>query len=405
MLTLVKLNVQSGSSLLIWLNSLFLAAMSLSGTFINIYIFRVDHSMAALGQFNFFEYLAFPLAFLIAGKASSYLEEIWFLRVGVLLLAFFFLWLITQGNAPKVDLSLLGVLYGFGQGIYWFGFNLLTFDWTTWKTRPSFQGTLGFVGALVTTVSPFIAGMFISKTANYAGYYIVFVISLFLFGLLLLLSARAAHSHKETPFQLKEGFRFREDLDWYRLWKGTIAFGVREGVYAFFISIIAYALTKSEAFFGTFSLVIGTLSFLSFYVAGKVQKFKLSIKLYLSTSAVVLGLLSVLWVFFANIYFLWIFGVATALCIPFFMVPYQTILFNEIEETKRSIANRSAYFISREIALALGRLMGVGVIWLVSIHFPWRQVISLYGLLGLSFIVTAIMIRKVEFRNHMEVGR
>ncbi len=369
MRTLVWLNLRSGSMLLIWLNSLFLAAMALSGTFINIYIFRVDHSIAAIGQFNFFEYLAYPIAFLFAGKLSKKWKEIWFLRVGVVLLAGFFIWIITQGNAPKVDLSMLGILYGFGQGIYWFGFNILSFDWTTWETRPSFQGTLGFAGAIATTAFPFLAGILISKAKNYSGYYMVFLLSLALFALLLLISAKATNSPKEKQFNLQEGFRFREDPDWFRLWLGTIAFGLREGVYAFFISILAYSLTKSEEFFGLYSLVIGTLSFSAFYLAGKLQKWKISGKIVLAIAAFVLGVLSLLWLVIVNIKMLWIFGIFTALFFPFFMVPYQTILFNEIEETRRSTQHRTAYFISREMALALGRLAGVGLIWWVAKNF------------------------------------
>ncbi len=402
MRTLGWLNMQSGSSLLIWLNSLFLAAMALSGTFINIYIFRVDHSVAAIGQFNFFEYIAYPFAFLAAGKASSFVKEIWFLRAGVVLLTGFFLWIIMQGNAPMVDLSLLGILYGFGQGIYWFGFNILSFDWTTWETRPSFQGTLGFAGSIATTAFPFVAGILISKAKNFSGYHLVFIISLMLFAFLLLLTAKATHSRKEKTYHLREGFRFRADPDWFRLWVGTIAFGLREGVYAFFISIVVYSLTKSEEFYGMFSLVIGTLSFCAFFLAGRLQKWKVSKKALLFVAATLLGVLSLLWLVFENIRTLWVFGVFTALFFPVFMVPYQTILLNEIEETRRSIQHRTAYFISREVALALGRLTGVGLIWWVAANYRWPQVIHTYSLIGLGFIITAYAIRKVEFKTKKE---
>lgn len=399
MRALVNEEVQTDSFLLVWLSTFFMAAMSLSGSFINIYIFRIDRSLAAIGQFNLFVYMAFPLAFYTCGKLSAKMAEIWFIRGGVLLLIGFYVWLLGQGSAPKVDLPLLGLLYGFGQGVYWYGFNLLGFDSTSWKNRHSFQGKLGLSSGLATTISPLLAGVVIAMMAGYKGYYAIFIVSLMLFIALLFATLKATKRSPSACGPLREGFRFRADPDWMRLWIGTVAFGLREGVYAFFISLLVYAMTKSEEYFGLFSLLMGITAILGYYGAGKLKTVQISLKTVQAIAAVVLAGAALLWLIGINFTILWIFGTLTAVSLPFFMVSYQTILLNEIEETKHSQQHRAAYLISREMALAIGRLMGVGGLWLIARNDGVIAGVPVFGVLGASILVTVLMMRKVEFNN------
>ena len=389
-----------GGRLLIAVGTLYAAALGLSGLFVNIYIWKVDHSDLAVGLFNWTLYAALPLAFIAGGWLSGFVGHLWMLRLGVASVAAFFAVLLGMGERSAHHVLWLGALFGFGQGLFWHAYHVLVFDLTNTRNRGHFQGLAGFFGALAGMFAPFAAGFLIAGGARFSGYHLVFAASLALFAGLVWISFRMRHRDRAQPLHLREGFRLRADPDWRRLWLGTAAFGLREGLFSFYIALLVFFVTGSEAGLGEYGLYTGLIGLAAFYGAGKWLRTERAFKWAMAVASVFLGAVCLVFAAAVNRVTLLLYGSVTALLLPFLLVPMGTLAMNEIDETERSVRFRSAHIISREIALGCGRFASIGCFLLVAAfarsagHF-----ILLLCVLGFAHTAVAALLWKVHCRE------
>lgn len=162
---------------------------------------------------------------------------------------------------------------GIGYGFYWLAYNVLTFEITEPDTRDFFNGFLGILQSLGGMTGPLLAGAIIAKMTNNIGYTVIFGISFALFacavGISFLLKRRGA----EGVFRFKRilGERHR-NKNWNRILHAHFFQGLREGIFAFVISIWVFLVTKSEFALGTFNMFLSGLSAVFYLIATKFIK-------------------------------------------------------------------------------------------------------------------------------------
>ncbi len=384
--------------LLITLGSLYVASYSLSGLFVNIFIWRVDHSLVAIGLFNWTIYAMLPVTFVLGGWLAAFVGQIWLIRIGVATLSVFFGLLLWLGRQSAHHYVWLGVLSGLGQGLYWYGFQVLSFDLTTADNRGRFHGVAGVFTSLTAMAGPFFAGYVITQGWRFAGYHLVFATSLALFGVCIWLSFRLVCKRPPAPMQLAQGFRLRADPDWGRLWWATVFFGLREGLFAFYIGLLVYLATGTEEGLGEYALWTGSISLGAFYLAGRAERAADRGKTAMRWAALLMGVVCLVFFIAVNRWTLLLFGTVTAALWPFLLVPFGSMAMNEMDETDQSAAYRSEHVISREIALGIGRIVGVGSFVAVAAWFRSPgNLIALTAVLGFAHTLVSLLVRKVEY--------
>ncbi len=383
---------------LITCNSLFLFGLALSSIFVNVYIWKVDRSFFTIGVFNLCVFAAVTVGFLVGGKLSSKWIDLWIMRFGLIALALFFLALIILREHSAHYFFELGLLFGFGQGIYWYGFHVTMFTLTTIDNRVSFNGVNGFFASLVSMAAPFVAGFFISHSPQFVGYHVVFTASLVLFSLSFWLVFALPKGTLHRELHLVDGFHLRADPDWRRLWFGSLLFGLREGVFAFYIGLLVYFAAKSEEGLGEYGLWTGLVSLAGFYIVRMIKNQEQA-RLWMVVSSVILGSVGLLLLQGVGRVVLILFGTVTALCLPFFVVPFSSMLMNEIDESTQSKQRMPEYLISREIALGLGRVIGITIYLLIASHAKPSYLIVLAVILGFAHTAVGLMIRPVTYKS------
>lgn len=383
---------------LVVIGTLYVAATTLSGLFVNIYIWKVDHSFLAVGLFNWTLYASLPVAFLAGGFFSVRVGELWMMRAGVAFIAGFFSVLLVFAGRSAHHASWLGALFGVGQGFFWYGYNVLAFDLTNEGNRGRFGGLSGLFGSLAGTVAPFAAGCLISQGKQFSGYMVVFALSLALFAALVAVSFRITPRRRPGQLQIREGFRLRREPDWRRIWLGSCVFGMREGLFAFFIGLLVYLATKSEMGLGEYGLYTGAISLGAFYAAGRFIRTQRAGRVCMFLAGTGLGATALVFLISVNRTTLILFGSLTALLFPFLQIPWHVLVMNEIDESKRSRRFRSEHLISREIALGIGRVIGVGSFLAICQTSPdEHRFLVLLAVLGFAFLGAALLVRRVNF--------
>lgn len=102
--------------LLLLIGGLYTLAISLSNTFVNIYLWKQTQNYVNLGLYNLASVVLQPLTFLIGGKLAKRIDRSILLRIGVGTLAVFFIVVLVAGKSASHYILLMGALLGVGYG-------------------------------------------------------------------------------------------------------------------------------------------------------------------------------------------------------------------------------------------------------------------------------------------------
>ncbi len=129
--------------LLLCIGGFYALGVSLSNTFVNIYLWKQTGDFRDLALYNLAIVTMQPLTFIFAGRMAKQIDRILVLRLGVSCLAVFLVTVLLVGSRAHQYLLFLGALLGVGYGFYWLAFNVLTFEITEPETRRLFNGFSG----------------------------------------------------------------------------------------------------------------------------------------------------------------------------------------------------------------------------------------------------------------------
>jgi MFS transporter, YQGE family, putative transporter len=346
--------------LLLLTSSLFFMATSLSSTFVNVYLFKMEEDWVLISMFNLIQYFMTAVTFALGGWLIKKRDRVMAIRLGVAVLALFYLGVWWLG-ARSVDwFSALGVIIGLGSGFYWLAYHVMYFEITEKENRDVFNGLHGFCTSAGGIVAPFVSGLLISKMGELKGYRLIFGISLIIFLCAVLVSFFFRSRKARGNYALRSVLALARDreTDWFWVNLAMTGQGFREGVFAFLLGLLFFVIVKSELALGSFYTVSSAMSCLSFFIVSRYLRPDLRNR-YMLVGAWMMGLAAVPFVFQPNEWTIWILGVGVSLFYPLYLSPMTAIVFDVIGQSGETAKYKVEYVVSREMALNLGRMAGV----------------------------------------------
>ncbi len=354
----IKISYQA--RILLITHTFFLTGICFSNIFFNVFLWKLSSSIKTAALFNLFHYAAVPFVFYIGTKIIKKLSTLKCIQLGLYVHACFFilvLWL--QHNAAEF-VAVLGILMGFGQGLYYLGYNVLTYDYTNNITRYKFSGYNGAANAFAGIIAPLVGGLIIHTYGKLNGYIIVFAVSLccFLLSVLIINIIKSSHDNYSISFSAAKKLI---NNDWKRVSWAMLFRGIREGVISFLLFLLFYKITRSELQLGFFNLVLSCITMISFYLVGILIKRDRRISsIYWGSVLLVIATTIIVWQ--ENELSLWIFGIANSLFYPMISVPLTSVSYNVIRKNPTTAKRRIEFLTLREIPLNIGRVMGIGML-------------------------------------------
>jgi YQGE family putative transporter len=351
--------LDSQSVLLLTVNGLFAVANALSGTFVNVYLWKAKNDFALIGWFSLVQQITMGLTFWLAGKWVKEHNKMNSLRLGVAVSALFYLLVLMLGKEAVHYIFALGLVQGMAGGFFWLAFNVVYFEVTNPDNRDRFNGWAGLLGSGSGIVAPWVSGLLITTLPGGRGYTVIFSISLaiFVIGVIIsfFLKKRKVKGHYRWMYslaQLKE-----RGNPWRRVVPALAAQGIREGVFGFMIGLMVYIATRNEMKLGNFSLITSAVGLFSFWLIGRwLKKRNRKIAMLIGTGMMSLVILPFFWK--VNYATLLMFGIGTSLFIPLFSIPMTSSVFDLIGANEDSAQKRVEYIVLRELALTIGRAAG-----------------------------------------------
>lgn len=389
-------------------SGLFAIATALSSIFINVFLWKIQNDYRLIAWFNIAHYLISGITFVVAGWFSKRMARVALIRLGVLILALFYLTIWLLGKNAIHYVYGLGALLGLGSGLFWLSFNVLYFEITEKENRDIFNSLNGSITSFAGITAPFISGLIISKVGSLAGYQWVFGLSLMIFGLAVVVSF--FFKDKETVgdyhlMRVLRGSRKRTN-HWYWVNMAMVAQGLREGVFSFLISLLFYVITKSEFVLGTYSMITSIVALLSYFWLS--QRMRPSNRNnYMFWGTFMMGLSVVPFIIDTSAWAIWLLGIGTALFYPFYITPLTSKVFDVIGEDDQNAQLRVEFVVVRELALNFGRIAGILLfIWWVSqsallehlrwflLVFGFAPMLVWLAMRQIPFLETSVLVRR-----------
>lgn len=382
--------------LLLTVNSLFVLAGALSGTFLNVYLWKFKQDFTMIGWFAFSQQLAIGLTFWIAGKWVKERDKMIILRLGIIISGMFYLLVLASGARMVHYIWPLGILSGIGAGIFWLAFNVVYFEVTDKANRDLFNGWVGVMGSVIGIIGPWLSGWLISVMPSVRGYRVIFTVSLIVYGGGVLLSFRLKKRERGQGYRWLEPVRrLKPGNPWRQAVPASIAYGLREGVFIFMINLLVYISTSSEWKVGQYMLITSLVSLVSYWAAGKWLAIRHRwLEMLIGAFMMTLIVIPLLWKM--SYMTLLIFGVGTSLFMPLYIIPMISSVFDLMGRDKTDAEHRVELIVLREISMMVGRLAGIAIfIWLYTRSPHMSTILWLMAGLGAAPLMSWLAMRKL----------
>lgn len=382
--------------LLLSVHGLFILSSALSGTFLNVYLWKSRQDYTMLGWFTIAQQVALGLTFWAAGKWVKEHNKMNALRLGIAVSGIFYLCVLWAGGHAVDYIWPLGLLFGVSLGLFWLAFNVVYFEVSSAENRDWFNGWIGLLGSITGIIGPWLAGWIITIMHGESGYRFIFTVSMIIYGVTVVLSfflhkrpVQGSYHWLEAYHRLKEGGVWK-----YAVW-GLAVQGMREGVFSFLITLLVFVATDREAKLGQFALITSAVSLVSYWICGKWFKPKYR-KTGMLIGAACMLLVIVPLLLDVNYTTLLVLGIGTSLFIPLYMLPSVSVSFDLMGLNRENVEKRVELVVLRELSLTLGRIAGLLVfIMVLSIRQDTLTITLLLLFLGASPIGSWIFMRKL----------
>ncbi|RUT35733.1 MFS transporter [Paenibacillus zeisoli] len=365
----MKISLNKQSILLLSVNGLFVLAGALSGTFLNVYLWKSRQDYSMIGWFTISQQLALGLTFWVAGKWVKEHNKMNALRMGIAVTGLFYLLVLWAGKDAVNYIWPLGIVLGTALGLFWLAFNVVYFEVTDAENRDLFNGWVGLLGSVTGIIGPLLSGWIISRLKDDQGYRIIFTISLVIYAVGVVLSFFLKKRKVQGRYEWLEPIRRLRILHdpWRYAVPGLIAQGLREGVFSFLINLLVYVATTQESKLGQFSFITSSVGLGSFWLAGKWFKPRFRyIGMLVGSVLLVVVILPLLWKVSYSTLLIW--GIGTSLFMPLYILPMVSAGFDLMGSSEESVEKRVELVVLRELSLMAGRIAGTLIfIWILSL--------------------------------------
>ena len=358
---------------LLIVNALYFMSSTMSGVFVNVYLYAFTGSLVAMTIYAMVRFGFFPVGFFLGGYFGRRTRLSLALTIGLVTIIATLAFLLTFSGLFTTHyylIYLIGIAFGIGEGMYWFSANNLSLAVSEKKTRAKFVTTMSITNSISTVLAPSIAALIVSfSKTDTQGYLLIFQLVIILHTITAWLSSKIDVSANKQTYTLLDKFKLSHDPQWRYLMFTHLLFGIRDSATLVVMGLLLYnALGKAGSLYSTLLIMFSIMGIIGSAIVRKIQKRSNRMRLYTYGAFALFGAAMVL-VLMPNLYGALIYGIVNALAAPFFINPYSIIIMNAMQDYMET-CSVYGHMIIKEFMMNVGRLIGMGFILLASVILP-----------------------------------
>ncbi|MBP3961886.1 MFS transporter [Paenibacillus lignilyticus] len=340
---------------------------SMSGLFLNLYLWRLTHDLAVNGFYNMIVFVFTPIAFALGGWITKRKDRMVTYRLGILMIAIFYLLVVIAQEQVAAWYVLFAIFHGLASGLYWTGYLVLMYDVSTENNRVRFLAINMVVFNLAGLLGPALAGFIIQFNEGLSGYIITFLLAFIMFLVASIISFRipTISSHHRVYHLNLMGIVMRKNAQWV---KGLLAFfvlGLFQGIMLFLPNILLYQTVGREDFVGYLGVCFSALTVATGYVISrKAKKEQVRKHVLYSTSGILLGAAFLL--YDVSAWTVVFYMVAFSICNPLAVNTLTSYYYRLIGKLPLKGQLKVESVVMREVFLNMGRVISITLLLFVS---------------------------------------
>lgn len=360
---MAKLNPEERNMILI--QGLDFFAASLSGIFITVFLF-INSDLKTTLFYLIVMNIAFTLFYIASGWAFKKIPSGTLIKVSLSTATIYFFLLFFLKEKAIQFLIPLAILDGFGGGLYWAGFILNQYVFSSSESRIEYFGWASAVLNVFRAIGPILGGAIIAISGNQilfgirAGYSILFL-TVGLILLVMIFFTSKLPKHEMISFSYKHILDHRRSKAWINVLCQQFAFGMYDVVYSTMLGILMYLIVKKEFILGTVQTLGFTASIIGSILAIKfLQKFKRGF--WIGAFGQALGM----FLFALNQNLLGvIFYILSSIAAPFLNTWMNTVSFQALDQDIRHFTEKYYLLVEQMIALMSARIISYIVLFTI----------------------------------------
>ncbi|MCX8092908.1 MAG: MFS transporter [Candidatus Goldbacteria bacterium] len=345
---------------------LFTAGMVLSGAFVNIYIWKLKYDYNLIIKYLISSYITVPFVFYLCGYIGMYIDRLSIYKIGIVFHSIFYLFVLLVREKITENLVLFGIIYGIAMGFYWFGYHILTIDYTEIGKREKFYSTTSIIASVSSMMGPLISGFIIHILPDLKGYYVIFAISSFLMLSSVILVSPLKSKPILKPYKI-EDLIFTKNKKWFKTMVGYFFISGNDAISMFLISILVVKTTGSEFTFGKLAFLVSLISITTSYLVGKFSKPHTRSN-YVITGAIIYFFIAFILVYKINFNTLIIYSILSSVSGILIRIPFSAYAMDLISLDANINERKMEYIVARDVPIAIGRITSL-VIFMIFLKY------------------------------------
>lgn len=274
------------------IHSTFQFGASMSGVFLNLYLWRLTHSVAVNGTYNLIVYLMTPIGFALGGWMIKKKDRMVSYRLGIMLIGLFYLSVIIAQDALVEYYVAFAIFSGLAGAFYWVGYLTLMYDVSTEQNRIRYLAFNMIFFTAATLAGPALAGFIIRMKEGLSGYTIVFSIAfcMFLLAAFISMKVKASSGHHRVYYLKLTGLIMKKERDWFKALLGFFGMGLLQGTMLFLPNILLFKVMPREDIVGYLGVLYSSLSIvMGMFISKYADQSKSRLYLIVSTVGYLVG--------------------------------------------------------------------------------------------------------------------
>jgi MFS transporter, YQGE family, putative transporter len=276
----------------LFIHACFQIGASMSGLFLNLYLWRLTQNLWINGVFNIIVYGVTPLAFALGGWIAKKRDRMVTYRLGIILIAVFFLIVVFAREQVVTYYPWFALFNGTALGLYWTGYLVLMYDVTNEANRGKFLAVNMIVFNSAGLAGPAISGFIISRFEGLHGYMITFAVACSLFAVASLFSTkiRKIDSYRRTFYLKFTVLMMKRDTTWLKSLFSFVFLGLFQGIMLFLPNILLFQAVGREDWVGLLAVLFSLLTiFTGFLISRQKDRSRVRTELFLSSMFVLIA--------------------------------------------------------------------------------------------------------------------
>lgn len=359
--------------LLIAVNALYFLGGTMSGVFVNVYLYSFTGSLTEMTVYAMIRFGLFPLGFLLGGYFSQRSHLARTLTAGLIIIIAtmgFLLGFNAMFATHYYFIYVIGVFFGIGEGMYWFSVNNMSLAVSDKTTRGRFIATMSIMNTTSTVLAPSLAALIVNfAPSETQGYLIIFQVVIAVHSITAYLASRISVKANTAPYTLLDKFNVKDDPQWRYVMTSHLLFGVRDSITLVLTGLMLYAaIGNNGSLYSRLLIGFAIIGILASTIVRKVQTRRNRLTLY-TYSAFVLFIATMILVLFPTVIGGMTYGLLNAFAAPFFITPYSIIVMNAMQDYMEQ-GSVYGHMIIKEVLLNVGRLIGMAFILMFYALLP-----------------------------------